>query len=176
MPDYIFYISWIKFYKNILFNFVFYFGYYIGKSNILTLKSTGLTSIKFHEFHFIFYIQIMFLKSSKFNNLFKEITEVNFLYYAWLILKRNKKILKTFSHLEDEPIAKTWFINTSFLLKNGLYNYSRSKVTFSSRFNYKRQNLGKIKNQIVQMSFFLGIFPYFEEFYKMRFFHLRQCL
>lgn len=118
----------------------------------------------------------MFLRSLETRNLFNEISETNFLYYSWLILKKNKRILNNFSNLEEKPIKRSWFLNTSFLLRNNLYTYSKNNFLLTSKFNSKKKNLFGIKNQIIQMAIFLKIFPYFEEFYQMRLFHLKQCL
>ena len=118
----------------------------------------------------------MFLRSLETGNLFKDISETNFLYYSWLILKKNKRILNDFSGLEEIPIKKSWFLNTSFLLRNNLYIYSKNNFLLTSRFYSKKKNLVGIKNQIVQMAIFLKVFPYFEEFYQMRLLHLKQCL
>lgn len=50
------------------------------------------------------------------NNLFDDLTDVDFLFYSWLELKRFENFFVRFSHrlIGFYPINKKWFKKTSF--------------------------------------------------------------
>nr|YP_009538638.1 maturase [Phacus pleuronectes]AYQ93658.1 maturase [Phacus pleuronectes] len=104
-------------------------------------------------------------------NLFDDLTDVYFLFYSWLELKRFENFFIKFSNqlIGFYPVNKKWFQKTSFLLKNNKYVYSKSNKIKLNFFNLK---IGvtcflvlSFRNKIIENAIFNSIFPFFQNNY-----------
>lgn len=100
------------------------------------------------------------MKTRKFT--LSEVLTSHFLFFSWIDLKNNKKILSNFSSSEiSVPISRYWFDKTSSLIRTGKASYKIERQNRINRYNFKKKFLVNLKTNIIENSFVLLLEPCF---------------
>jgi len=126
--------------------------------------------------NFIFKYNMLYMLQPRLN--LRRMITGDLLYYSWVDIKfRQKYLFRYFSSKSSEPLSKSWFYKTAFLLRRGVYNFQKVYLNYKQVFNSKRNILGVLKTKILENAFLLILkFVFYKKKTFLQNINLTECL